>query len=127
MSIYLDRLAATMARKKEQQAPPPAPSGLGAAIEQLIDSAVEERVEAAMEKAKPMPNPAVPRHLRDFTDQPLSDQFPPPPPMAKPVRDLTVHLSRNEVGRVHKVSIGKTNFVALRDGEGRLIGMREED
>lgn len=71
--------------------------------------------------------PAVAEHLREFTDQPLSSEFPPPAPMAKPVKDLTVSLQRNEVGRVKSVSIGKTTFTVQRDGEGRVVRMVQED
>lgn len=127
-SLYLERLGLNMARKKAKEAPPPADtSSLGAAIEQLIDSAVEERVADALEKQKPLHNPRVPPHLRDFTDQPFRDTYPPAPPMAKPVKDLTVSLQRNEVGRVKSVSIGQTNFIVQRDSEGRVVRMVQED
>ena len=124
MSTYFDRLGLKLDRQKQKEAPPPADtSSLGAAIEQLIDTAVEERVADALERQKPYQNPRVPPHLRDFTDKPFSDTFPPPPPMAKPVKDLTVSLQRNEVGRVKSVSIGQTNFIVQRDGEGRVVRM----
>lgn len=135
MSILLRRLQSNPHFQKKEPEPPPAAldtSQLNAALGELIQQAARAGAEEAVRK-QPAPAPkaparsAVPEHLREFTDKPLSSEWPDPPPQAKPVRDLTVSLQRNEVGRVKSVSIGKTNFIALRDGEGRLIGMRQED
>lgn len=127
-SLTMARLERQFKLKKEREAPPPAAtSGLGAAIEELIQQQVAEQVEAAVEKQRPYQNPSIPLHRRPFTSKPDQHEFPPPPPHTAPPKDLTVQLTRNEVGRVHKVSIGKTNFVVMRDGEGKLIGMRQED
>lgn len=130
MSNILKQLQRDPKFRKQEQPPAPAPAdtnGLGDAIAQVIRAQVAEQVEAAVEKQKPLVNPRVPQHLQPFTQEPFRDTFPPPPPQAKPVRGLTVSLQRNEVGRVKSVSIGKTTFTVQRDGEGRLIGMRQED
>lgn len=126
-SQVLARLERQLKLKKEQAPPQPAGnSDLGAALEQLIDTAVEKRLEEVAKHITPA-NSAIPEHRRPFTDKPDSSEFPGPPAHTAPPKDLTVHLTRNEVGRVHKVSIGKTNFVALRNSDGQLIGMRQED
>lgn len=126
-------------RKFRQTAPPPvapepAPaldtSALNSAIGELIRQAAAAGAEEAVRKQPPAqaPAPSKPQTIQQqFDAPPLSSEWPDPPPQARPVRDLTVSLTRNGEGRVHKVSVGKTSFVALRDGEGRLIGMRQED
>lgn len=124
-------------RKFRETAPPPAAeppapldtSALNNAIGELIKQAAQAGAEEAIKKqpVQQAPAPRVPEHLKDFTDQPFSDTFPPPAPMAKPVKDLTVHLIRNGEGRVKSVSIGKTNFIVQRDSEGRILRMVEED
>lgn len=124
-------------RFQKQPQPPPAAldtSALNSAIGELIKQAAAAGAEEAIKKQPQHQAPApkaparsaVPEHLQPFTDQPFSNEFPPPAPMAKPIKDLTVHLTRNEVGRVHRVSIGKTNFIVQRDSEGRVVRMVEE-
>lgn len=137
-SRILKQLRQNPAFQKQPEPPAPAPldtSALNNAIGELIQQAAAAGAAEAM-KQQPVqhaPAPkaparsAVPEHRRPFTSREEQHEFPPPPPTTAPPRDLTVHLTRNEVGRVKSVSIGQTNFVALRDGEGRLIGMRQED
>lgn len=125
-SRILKQLRQNPAFQKQPEPPAPAAldtSQLNVALGELIQQAARAGAEAAVEKQKPYQNPAVPAHRRPFTDKAESHEFPPPPPMAKPVRDLTVHLTRNEVGRVNKVSIGNVNFTVQRDGEGRVVRM----
>lgn len=137
-SRILKQLRQNPAFQKQPEPPAPAPldtSALNAALGELIKQAAAAGAEEAVKKQPVQHAPApkaparsaVPEHLREFTDQPFSDTFPPPPPQAKPVRDLTVHLQRNEVGRVKSVSIGKTTFTVQRDGEGRVVRMVQED
>src|SRR3990167_1078417 len=128
MSYYLKRLERQMQLKKEREAPPPAESSsLGAAIEQLIDSAVEERVADALEKQRPAHNPRVPPHLREFTDKPFSDTFPAPPPKARPPMPV-ITMSRDAAGRIRSASVGNLTFNVERDGAGKVqrLGPQEE-
>jgi len=121
MSVYFDRLAQSMKLKKEREAPPPAESSsLGAAIEQLIDSAVEERVADAMEKQRPAHNPRVPAHLREFTDKAEAHEFPPPPPQARPPMPI-VTMTRGADGKIRSASVGNLTFNVERDGAGRAV------
>lgn len=118
-------------RKQEQ---PPAPaldsSMLSNALGELIRQAAQAGAEAAVERQpvqKQAPAPK-PRTIQEqFDAPPLSNEFPPPPPRTAPPKDLTVHLQRNEVGRVHKISIGKTNFIVQRDSEGRAMRLVQEE
>lgn len=132
MSILLKRLQQNPAFQKQPEPPPAAldTSQLNAALGELIRQAAQAGAEEAVKK-QPAPAPKAPAKPRTIQEQfdapPLSSDWPDPPPMAKPVRDLTVSLQRNEVGRVHKVSIGKTNFIVQRDGEGRVVRMVQED
>lgn len=121
-NFYLDRLYTKQQRKKakEEQQAPADTSNLGAAIEQLIDSAVEERVEAAMEKQRPLHNPKVPRHLQPFTQEPFSDTFPAAPPRAKPVMPA-ITMQRDAAGKIRSCAIGDMTFTVQRDGAGRAI------
>ena len=121
MSVYFDRLAQSMKLKKE--APPPADtSSLGAAIEQLIDTAVEESIADALEKQKPYQNPRVPPHLREFTDKPFSDTYPPAPPTTAPPRDFTMDIQRDELGRIKTFTVGSdAKFELQRNGEGKTV------
>ncbi|WP_332820465.1 hypothetical protein [Pseudomonas sp.] len=115
--------------RKPEPPPPPAAldtSALNSAIGELIQQAAAAGAEEAIKK-QPYQNPAVPAHRRDFTDKAESHEYPPATPTTAPPKDLTVSLTRNEVGRVHKVSIGKTNFIVQRDGEGRVVRMVQED
>lgn len=131
-SRILKQLRQNPAFQKQPEPPAPAAldtSALNTAIGELIRQAAQAGAEEAVKKqpVQQAPAPKVAPHLREFTDQPLSSEFPPPPPMAKPVKDLTVSLTRNGEGKVSKVSIGKTNFIVQRDGEGRVVRMVEED
>lgn len=109
----------------QPKAPEPAPvdtSGLGDAIAQVIRAQVQQQVEAAVEKQKPQHNPRVPAHLREFTDQPLSSEFPPAPPKAKPPMPA-VTLQRDRAGKVVTATVGDMTFTIQRDSTGRAIGM----
>lgn len=123
-SSTMARLERQFKLRKEAEAPPPATSGLGEAIEQIIRQQVEERVAEQMERQKPYQNPRVPMHLRDFTDKAPSSEFPEPPTRtAPPPRDMTVQLHRDEFKRVNKVSIGDVVFNVQRNQEGRVVRM----
>lgn len=129
MSTLLRRLQRNPHFQK-QEAPPAPPldtSALNNAIGELIKQAAAAGAEEAVRK-QPAPAPAKPQTVREqFGAPPPSSEWPDPPPTTAAPKDLTVSLTRNEVGRVHKVSIGKVNFVAMRNSDGQLIGMRQED
>lgn len=125
-NLYFDRLQRDPRfRKKEEQ--PAAPSGLGAAIEDLIRQQVEEQV--AAEAAKQVkPNPAVPEHRRPFTDREEQHTFPPPPPQTKPPLDLTITMERDSAGKLLYATIGgDKKFEIQRNAAGRIIRAVELD
>lgn len=128
-NILLKRLQQNPRFQKQEQPPAPAPAdtnGLGVAIQQLIDQAVHSQVEAAVEKQRPQHNPKVPAHLRDFTDQPLSSTFPPPPPRAKPAMPA-ITLQRDRAGKVVAATVGECTFLVERDAAGKAIGMTPQE
>lgn len=125
MSNILKRLQRDPKFQKQEQPPAPAPAdtnGLGVAIQQLIDQAVQTQVADAVEKQKPAHNPRVPAHLRDFTSEPLSSEFPPPAPMAKQQKDFTMNVQRDELGRIKTFTVGSdAKFELQRNGEGKTV------
>lgn len=124
-SFYFDRLQRDPRFRKQEEAPAPT-SDLGAAIEAIIAQQVEERVADQLEKQRPLHNPKIPFHRREFTNRPEQHEFPPPPPQTKPPRDLTVQLQRDELKRVDKVTVGDVVFNVQRNEEGRVVRMVTE-
>lgn len=105
-------------RKKEEQ--PPATTGLGAAIEQLIQTQVAEQVAEAAKQIKP--DPAIPVHRQPFTSRPDQHEFPPPPPRTKPPLDLTITMERDSAGKLLYATIGgDKKFEIQRNAAGRII------
>lgn len=123
----LARLERQLKLKKEQ-APAPAPSLLGEAIEQIIRQQVEERVAAAMEKQLPIANPRVQPYLQPFTDKAERHDFPAPSATTKPPRDMTMHVQRDELGRIATFTVGNdAKFELQRDARGRTVRVVQLD
>lgn len=110
--------------RKQPEPPAPAPlntSALNNAIGELIRQAAAAGAEEAI-KQQPTPNPAVPAHRRDFTDKAESHEFPPPPPTTAPPRDFTMHIQRDELGRIKTFTVGSdAKFELQRNGEGKTV------
>lgn len=127
MSFYLDRLGVKMARQKaKEQAPPPATTDLGAAIESLIQQQVAEQLVEATKHVAPV-NPRVPEHRRAFTDTAEQHEFPPPPPATAAPKDLTVSLQRDAAGKPIFAMVGPVKFEIQRNSEGRVVRMVQVD
>lgn len=130
-SILLKRLQRDPKFRK-QEAPPPAAldtSALNTAIGELIRQAAQAGAEEAVKK-HPVQQPAspkVPPHLRDFTSEPLSSDFPPPPPRTAPPKDLTVSIQRDAAGMARYASVGKVLFEIQRDSTGKAVRMVQVD
>lgn len=120
-SLVLARLERQM-RLKREQAPAPAPSDLGEAIERIIEQRVQEQVADQLEKLKPLHNPAVPVHRREFTNKADSHEFPPGPPRTAPPKDMTMLVQRDELGRIKFLTVGNDlRFEMQRDSQGRPL------
>lgn len=134
-SRILKQLRQNQAFQKKEPEPPPAAldtSQLNAALGELIQQAARAGAEEAVRK-QPAPAPApkapasrVPEHLRDFTDEPLSDKFPPPPPKARPPMPV-VTMTRGADGKIRSASVGNLTFNVERDGAGRAMRLVPED
>ncbi|WP_448145380.1 hypothetical protein [Pseudomonas silesiensis] len=124
-SPKLEILARQMRRHSQPERVPAPESGLGAAIEQLVQQAVQEQVADAIEQRKP---PARVQRLLDQFDKPAPvTDFKQLPVVAKtaPPKNLSAQILRDGAGLVRWVQIGDRKFEAIRDGAGVLIGMKQ--
>lgn len=111
------------ARANPEKAPAPE-TGLGAAIEQMIDQAVEQRVEAAQQK----PSAHVQRLLdQQFKPPPVIREIPPAPKTPKVIESVV--SQRDALGRIAKMISKSTSgegpvietCVSQRDELGRIV------
>lgn len=115
---------------KQEKAPAPDTSGLGAAIQQLIDQAVKQQVqqvEAALEQQREQHSPRVRRLMEEFNAPPMHTDYRqlPPPPKTAPAKNLKVQLMRDAAFVTRWVQIGDLKFEIERDGAGRAVGMKQ--
>ena len=125
-SPKLEILARQMARNQPERVPAPE-SGLGAAIEQLVQQAVQEQVADAIEQRKP------PAHVRRLMDdfnkpEPTTDfrQIPPTPKAPVP-KALEFQFGRDELGRINRVDEGGMQWYAQRNELGQITRMVPTD
>lgn len=136
MSILLRRLQSNPHFQKKEAPPAPAPldtSALNAALGELIKQAAAAGAEEAVKKQPVQHAPApkepvsrVPEHLREFTSEPFSDTFPPPPPKARPPMPV-VTMTRGADGKIKSASVGNLTFTVERDGAGRAMRLVPEE
>lgn len=122
MTPRLQLIARQMDRREQQQAPAPeVPSGIGGAIEAMIEQAVEERVQAALAEQR--------RQLEISRLQPTYTDFkdlPPVPKTAAP-KAIEATIQRDGAGLARSVTINGVRYLAQRDGAGQLVRMVSED
>src|SRR3990167_8173102 len=124
MSNLLKRLQRDPKFQKQEQPPAAAldPSMLSNALGELIRQAALAGAEEAVKKQRPLVNPKVPEHLREFTDKAPSSEFPPPPPRTAPPRDFTMLIQRDELGRIATFTVGNdVKFELQRNSEGKTV------
>src|SRR3990167_603212 len=114
-SPKLQILARQMARHQQPERAPAPESGLGAAIEQLVQQAVQEQVADAIEQRKP------PAHVRRLMDDfnkpaPITD-YRELPPVARtaPKKPLNMQLHRDGSGVIRWMECNGVKFKAIRD------------
>lgn len=132
-SILLKRLQRDPKFRKQEAPPAPAldTTQLNDALGELIKQAAaagaaeavkQQPVQQAPAPAKPKApaSPAVPQHLRDFTQEPLSSEWPDPPPQAKPAMPI-ITMTRDAAGRIKQAHVGRMTFTVERDGADRAV------
>ncbi|TDF77708.1 hypothetical protein [Pseudomonas sp. H9] len=110
-------LIARQVNRREQQAPAPAPevSGVGSAIEAMIEQAVNERVQAQLAEQKRMLEAQQPKS--QYTDY----RQLPPLPQARAPKAVETQLMRDELGRVNKITVGTMEFYVQRNPRGQAV------
>ncbi|MCO1621323.1 hypothetical protein [Pseudomonas putida] len=121
MTPRLQLIARQMERREQQQAPAPMPSGIGGAIEAMIEQAVEERVAAALAEQRRQIEASRPQPT--YTDY---RQLPPVPKTATP-KAIEATIQRDGAGVARAVVINGVRYLALRDAAGQLVRMVSED
>ncbi|MDW2777440.1 hypothetical protein [Pseudomonas sp. BEA3.1] len=110
-------IARQVERREQATAPAPMPqaSGIGGAIEAMIEQAVEERVAQALAAQKQM--------LADQQPKPRFDDFRqiPPTPRAVTPKAREISFDRDELGRVSAAHCGNFTLYCQRDELGRII------
>lgn len=106
---------------EKEQAPD---TGIGAAIESMIQQAVEEKVAAAQSS-----------HVKRLLDQqfnkpvPVTDyrELPPVQKTPAPKKGLQATIQRDGAGLARAVVINGQRFLVQRDSTGQILGMVSED
>lgn len=122
MTPRLQLLARQMERREQQQAPAPVEtSGLGAALEHVINEAVEQRVAAALQEQR--------RQLELNKPKPQYTSFEqiPPTPRTRAPKAVETQLMRNELGQVNRITVGTMEFVVQRNELGQAVRMVPAD
>lgn len=122
MNSKLSLIAKQVERREQQQAPAPVEtSGIGGAIEAMIEQAVEERVQAALQEQR--------RQLEISRPQPTYTSFEqiPPTPKTRAPKAIEATIQRDGAGLARSVTINGRRFLAQRDAAGQLVRMVSED
>lgn len=121
MTPRLQLIARQMDRREQQQAPAPVEtSGIGGAIENMIEQAVEERVAAALAEQRRLLEISRPAPVTDFKQLP-------PIPQTRAPKAMEVQLMRDELRRVNKITVGTMEFVVQRNELGQVVRMVPAD
>ena len=124
-SPRLQILQRQMARQSPEKIPAPDTSGLGAAIEQMIQATVEERVKESLEQQQPR-SPRVRELMRQF-DAPVPTKQIPPTPRAIQPKAMELSFQRDELGRINLVNMGNTQFRVQRNELGEIVRLVPAD
>ncbi|MFG0325037.1 hypothetical protein ACF8EF_22300 [Pseudomonas sp. zjy_15] len=117
----LQLIAKQVERREQQQAPAPeVPSGIGGAIEAVIEQAVEERVQAALAEQR--------RQLEISRPQPTYTSFEqiPPIPQTRAPKAMQGTVQRDGTGVARAMVINGQRFLLQRDAAGQLVGFVDE-
>lgn len=135
-SPKLQQLERKLGRSQVPQPVSPTGSGLGDAIERLLQAEVEKQVSEQMDKRPSTPSPRLRRMLDGMNRPeperwtPAADTFDAPTPAermnVKPPKAIDVQFTRGADDRINTVHIGNKTMRVQRDGAGRIVGMREE-
>ncbi|WP_129932330.1 MULTISPECIES: hypothetical protein [unclassified Pseudomonas] len=121
MTPRLQLIARQMDRREQQQAPAPeVPSGIGGAIEAMIEQAVEERVTQALAAQKQM--------LAEQQPKPRFDDFRQIPPVqsTRAPKAMQGTVQRDGAGVARAMVINGQRFLLQRDAAGQLVGFVDE-
>lgn len=121
--------------KFRKQPEPPAPaldsSSLSNALGELIRQAALAGAEAAVERQPVQtqtPAPKARTTQEQFDAPPLSNEWPDPPPRTAPPKDMTMHIQRDELGRIATFTVGSdVKFELQRNGEGKTVRIVQLD
>lgn len=116
------QLMARQLSRREQQAPAPVEShDVGSAIENMIEQAVEERVQAALQEQR--------RQLEISRPQPIYTSFEqiPATPKTRAPKAIEATIQRDGAGLARSVTINGVRYLAQRDAAGQLVRMVSED
>ncbi|MFG0527364.1 hypothetical protein [Pseudomonas sp. yb_5] len=122
MTPRLQLIARQMERREQQQAPAPVEtSGLGAALEHVINEAVEQRVAAALQEQR--------RQLELTMPKPQYTSFEqiPPVPQTRAPKAMQATIQRDGAGVARAMVVNGVRYLAQRDAAGQLIGVVSED
>ncbi|MFG0324726.1 hypothetical protein ACF8EF_20720 [Pseudomonas sp. zjy_15] len=121
MNSKLSLIARQVERREQQQAPAPVEtSGIGGAIEAVIERMVEERVAAALAEQRRQLEFNKPKPVTDYRDLP-------PIPRTRAPKAMECQLYRDELRRVNRISIGTMEFVVQRNEVGQVVRMVPAD
>ncbi|MDH0707035.1 hypothetical protein N5D53_10955 [Pseudomonas sp. GD03862] len=121
MNSKLSLIARQVERREQQQAPAPVEtSGIGGAIEAVIERMVEERVAAALAEQRRQLEFNKPKPVTDYRDLP-------PIPRTRAPKSMECQLYRDELRRVNRISIGTMEFVVQRNEVGQVVRMVPAD
>lgn len=126
-SPRLQQILRDIERKKPKPAEKaPASGDLGAAIESMINEAVQERVSAELDRHRDRLQHS-PRVQQLMRERPVPASEPTPPARTAPPKDLAAQLHRDGKGRTAWVEIGGLRFDIERNELGRVTGMRQRE
>ena len=125
MTPKLQLMARQLHRREQATAPAPVaadmPSGVGSAIEAMIEQAVAERVQAQLAEQKRMLELTMPKpQYTDFR------QIPPVANTAAP-KAMQGTVQRDGAGLARAMVINGRRFLLQRDAAGQLVGFVDED
>ncbi|POG00124.1 hypothetical protein [Pseudomonas putida] len=123
MTPKMQLMARQLSRRERQQAPAPeVPSGVGSAIEAMIEQAVQERVAQALAEQRRQIEASRPPAPRYSSFEQL-----PPVPQTRAPKAIEATIQRDGAGLARSVTVNGVRYLAQRDAAGQLIRMVSED
>lgn len=106
-----------------EKPPVPDTSGLGAAIDAMVQQAVQQQVADALERQPVKQSP----HVRRLTDAFNAPAPLPPAPRTRPMAPMEMQFQRNELGQINIVNTGDMQFRVQRNELGQIVRMIPAD